>query len=260
MLPSAKVAEEKPDAAKKAAVKEDGGKRVEEMLEPGDDTLELLQSSSPSSMTPASPASPSTSPFMPSSQTSSSTPVGVADLWSSAPNAQGGERSVDSYTAWASQLMSGSSCRLLRLNETLSPEEPSSVADKSVVNFYDSEFQAQSYGRNLLQKYSLIQSFLNQLDDHFWTRRSIKANQFILASLAALLSEMVVGDTLGEMLAPVVVRVVAYGVFLKCTAVLVIVASMNSLGTMFFSSEPVTKSQAWYTLDNATHIEGIPLP
>ncbi|KAH7957151.1 hypothetical protein HPB52_015669 [Rhipicephalus sanguineus] len=134
----------------------------------------------------------------------------------------------------------------------------------------------------------------------FWTRRSTKANQFILSSMAALLSEMIVGDTLGNVLTPVVVRVavvtnapaafyvvpvnlaasinvmlpvsvpllimreylnfqcakmVAYGVFLKCTAVLLTVASMNTLGTIFFSSEGLSTNQASaLSTVNATHV------
>ncbi|XP_049521030.1 uncharacterized protein LOC125944581 [Dermacentor silvarum] len=118
--------------------------------------------------------------------------------------------------------------------------------------------------------------------------------------MAALLSEMIVGDTLGKVLTPVVVRValvtnapaafyvvpvnlaasinvmlpvslpllimreylniecvkmVAYGVFLKCTAVIVIVASMNTLGTILFSSETLANNQGEaFGIVNATHV------
>ncbi|KAL1440417.1 hypothetical protein MTO96_009458 [Rhipicephalus appendiculatus] len=144
-----------------------------------------------------------------------------------------------------------------------------------------------------------------QVDDHFWTRRSTKANQFILTSMAALLSEVIVGDALGKVLTPIVVRVavvtntpaalyvvpvnmaaslnvmlpvslpllimrqylnfhcarmVAYGVFLKCTAVLVTVASMNTLGTIFFGSEPLSTNQtSALTPVNATHVATGPM-
>ncbi|XP_037514738.1 uncharacterized transporter B0285.6-like [Rhipicephalus sanguineus] len=172
----------------------------------------------------------------------------------------------------------------------------------------------------VVEKYRLVQTLLEQVDDQFWTRRSTKANQFILSSMAALLSEMIVGDTLGNVLTPVVVRVVstsecyqhgfdlgnsyrdsavvtnapaafyvvpvnlaasinvmlpvsvpllimreylnfqcakmvAYGVFLKCTAVLLTVASMNTLGTIFFSSEGLSTNQASaLSTVNATHV------
>ncbi|XP_065309174.1 uncharacterized protein [Dermacentor albipictus] len=107
----------------------------------------------------------------------------------------------------------------------------------------------------VVERYRLVQTLLDQLDDQFWKGRSAKANQFILSSMAALLSEMIVGDTLGEVLTPVVVRVVAYGVFLKCTAVIVIVTSMNTLGTIFFDGETLANNQvAAVSIVNATHL------
>ncbi|KAH6932472.1 hypothetical protein HPB50_006263 [Hyalomma asiaticum] len=155
------------------------------------------------------------------------------------------------------------------------------------------------------QQYHLVQTLLNQLDDQFWLRRSTKANQFILSSMAGLLSEVIVGETLGKVLTPVVVRVavvtnapvafyvvpvslaasinvmlpvslpllimreylnvrcakmVVYGVFLKCTAVIVTVATMNTLGTIFFSDEVLSTNQcSALTTVNTTHVATGPM-
>lgn len=157
----------------------------------------------------------------------------------------------------------------------------------------------------VVEQYHLVQTLLNQLDDQFWLRRSTKANQFILSSMAGLLSEVIVGETLGKVLTPVVVRVavvtnapvafyvvpvslaasvnvmlpvslpllimreylnvrcakmVVYGVFLKCTAVIVTVATMNTLGTIFFSDEVLSTNQcSALTTANTTHVATGPM-
>ncbi|KAL1417221.1 hypothetical protein MTO96_027100 [Rhipicephalus appendiculatus] len=43
---------------------------------------------------------------------------------------------------------------------------------------------------------------LSKLDDHFWSQRSTKSCQFILVSVAAILSEIVLGDALTRSMAP----------------------------------------------------------
>ncbi|KAL3191556.1 hypothetical protein MRX96_059656 [Rhipicephalus microplus] len=53
----------------------------------------------------------------------------------------------------------------------------------------------------------LVEVGLEKLDDHFWAQRSAKSSQFILVGVAAVLSEIVVGDTLARSMATTVVRV-----------------------------------------------------
>ncbi|KAH7956080.1 hypothetical protein HPB52_005997 [Rhipicephalus sanguineus] len=57
------------------------------------------------------------------------------------------------------------------------------------------------------QEYRLVEVGLEKLDDHFWAQRSARSSQFILVSVAAVLSEVVVGDTLARSMATTVVRV-----------------------------------------------------
>ncbi|XP_037513609.1 uncharacterized protein LOC119390127 [Rhipicephalus sanguineus] len=58
-----------------------------------------------------------------------------------------------------------------------------------------------------VEEYRLVELCLSKLDDQFWTQRSTKSSQFILVSLAAVLSELVVGDSLARSMAATVVRV-----------------------------------------------------
>ncbi|KAL1467042.1 hypothetical protein MTO96_005905 [Rhipicephalus appendiculatus] len=153
-----------------------------------------------------------------------------------------------------------------------------------------------------VEEYRLVEVGLSKLDDHFWTQRSTKASQFILVSLAALLSELIVGESLARSMAATVVRVavvtetpvsfyvipvslaasinvilpvslpllimreyhhqtksshmVAYGVFLKCTAVIVIFISMNTIGLILFQGDPPAREHAIFALQNATERQG----
>ncbi|KAH9376659.1 hypothetical protein HPB48_005870 [Haemaphysalis longicornis] len=59
----------------------------------------------------------------------------------------------------------------------------------------------------IVEAYRLVETFLGNVDDHFWENRSPKSNLFILASLAAILSEVVISDSLVQLLAPTVLRV-----------------------------------------------------
>ncbi|XP_075539776.1 uncharacterized protein LOC142574618 [Dermacentor variabilis] len=151
-----------------------------------------------------------------------------------------------------------------------------------------------------VEEYRLVEAGLAKLDDHFWTQRSTKASQFILVSVAAVLSELVVGDSLARSMAATVVRVavatetpvsfyvvpvslaasinvmlpvslpllimrqylqtkcaqmVAYGVFLKCAAVVVIFISMNTVGLILFQGDPPARTQAMFALRNASDVE-----
>ncbi|XP_049520762.1 uncharacterized protein LOC125944384 [Dermacentor silvarum] len=148
-----------------------------------------------------------------------------------------------------------------------------------------------------VEKYRLVEVGLAKLDDHFWAQRSAKSSQFILVSVAAVLSEVVVGDSLARSMATTVVRVavvtetpvsfyvvpvsmvasinvvlpvslpllimreyfqtkctemLAYGVLLKCTAVLVIFLSMNTTGLFLFQGDQPPTAQAIYVIRNAT--------
>ncbi|XP_037514854.1 solute carrier family 13 member 5-like [Rhipicephalus sanguineus] len=58
-----------------------------------------------------------------------------------------------------------------------------------------------------VEEYRLVEVGLEKLDDHFWAQRSARSSQFILVSVAAVLSEVVVGDTLARSMATTVVRV-----------------------------------------------------
>ncbi|XP_075542070.1 Na(+)/citrate cotransporter-like isoform X2 [Dermacentor variabilis] len=58
-----------------------------------------------------------------------------------------------------------------------------------------------------IEEYRLVEIGLSKLDDHFWSQRSTKSCQFILVSVAALLSEIVLGDSLARSMATTVVRV-----------------------------------------------------
>ncbi|XP_077534340.1 uncharacterized protein LOC144146251 [Haemaphysalis longicornis] len=58
-----------------------------------------------------------------------------------------------------------------------------------------------------VETYRVVESVLGKVDDQFWKGRSTSANLFILVSVAAVLSEMLVSDSLAHMLAPVVIRV-----------------------------------------------------
>ncbi|KAH6934023.1 hypothetical protein HPB50_019490 [Hyalomma asiaticum] len=58
-----------------------------------------------------------------------------------------------------------------------------------------------------IEDFRLIEIGLSQLDDHFWSQRSTKSCQFILVSVAAILSEIVLGDSLTRSMATTVVRV-----------------------------------------------------
>ncbi|XP_065298837.1 uncharacterized protein [Dermacentor albipictus] len=148
-----------------------------------------------------------------------------------------------------------------------------------------------------VEKYRLVEVGLAQLDDHFWAQRSAKSSQFILVSVAAVLSEVVVGDSLARSMATTVVRVavvtetpvsfyvvpvsmlasinimlpvslpvlmmreylqakgtqmLAYGVLLKCTAVVVISISMNTIGLFMFQGDQPPMARAFYVIRNAT--------
>ncbi|XP_077534666.1 uncharacterized protein LOC144146602 [Haemaphysalis longicornis] len=59
----------------------------------------------------------------------------------------------------------------------------------------------------IVEKYRLVEKLLAKMDDDFWTSRSSKSSQFILISLAAVLSEVVVSDAVAQLMAPTVVRV-----------------------------------------------------
>ncbi|KAH8041228.1 hypothetical protein HPB51_014376 [Rhipicephalus microplus] len=143
----------------------------------------------------------------------------------------------------------------------------------------------------------LVEVGLEKLDDQFWAQRSVKSSQFILVSVAAVLSEIVVGDTLARSMATTVVRVavvtetpisfyvvpvslaaslnvmlpvslpllvmreylkangaqmLAYGVLLKCVAILVIFISMNTVGLVLFQSDQPPAAHAIYAIRNAT--------
>ncbi|KAL3191562.1 hypothetical protein MRX96_059661 [Rhipicephalus microplus] len=154
----------------------------------------------------------------------------------------------------------------------------------------------------------LVEVGLEKLDDHFWAQRSAKSSQFILVSVAAVLSEIVVGDTLARSMATTVVRVekhallqavvtetpisfyvvpvslaasinvmlpmslpllvmreyleahgtqmLAYGVLLKCVAILVIFISMNTVGLVLFQSNQPPAAHAIYAMRNVTDADG----
>ncbi|XP_077548372.1 uncharacterized protein LOC144161609 [Haemaphysalis longicornis] len=59
----------------------------------------------------------------------------------------------------------------------------------------------------IVEEYRLVEKLLAKIDDHFWTNRSSKSSQFILLSLAAVLSEVVVSDSVAQLMEPTVVRV-----------------------------------------------------
>ncbi|KAH7960950.1 hypothetical protein HPB49_025275 [Dermacentor silvarum] len=148
-----------------------------------------------------------------------------------------------------------------------------------------------------VEKYRLVEVGLAKLDDHFWAQRSAKSSQFILVSVAAVLSEVVVGDSLARSMATTVVRVavvtetpvsfyvvpvsmlasinvmmpvslpvlimreylqtkctqmLAYGVLLKCAAVVVVFISMNTIGLFMFQGDQPPTAQAIYVIRNAT--------
>ncbi|XP_075539397.1 uncharacterized protein LOC142574125 [Dermacentor variabilis] len=103
-----------------------------------------------------------------------------------------------------------------------------------------------------VERYRLVEVGLAKLDDHFWAQRSAKSSQFILVSVAAVLSEVVVGDSLARSMATTVVRVLAYGVLIKCTAVLVIFISMNTIGLLVFQGDQPPAVQAIGAIRNAT--------
>ncbi|XP_065305202.1 uncharacterized protein [Dermacentor albipictus] len=117
-----------------------------------------------------------------------------------------------------------------------------------------------------VERYRLVEVGLAKLDDHFWAQRSAKSSQFILVSVAAVLSEVVVGDSLARSMATTVVRVavvtetplsfyvvpLAYGVLIKCTAVLVIFISMNTIGLLVFQGDQPRAVRAIGVICNAT--------
>ncbi|KAL1467047.1 hypothetical protein MTO96_005909 [Rhipicephalus appendiculatus] len=148
-----------------------------------------------------------------------------------------------------------------------------------------------------VEEYRLVEVGLEKLDDNFWAQRSAKSSQFILVSVAAVLSEVVVGDTLARSMATTVVRVavvtetpisfyvvpvslvacinvmlpvslpllvmreyleakcaqmLAYGVLLKCAAIVVIFISMNTVGLVMFQSDQPPAARAIYVMRNAT--------
>ncbi|XP_077534331.1 uncharacterized protein LOC144146242 [Haemaphysalis longicornis] len=59
----------------------------------------------------------------------------------------------------------------------------------------------------IVEEYRLVEKLLAKMDDHFWTNRSSKSSQFILLSLAAVLSEVVVSDSVAQLMEPTVIRV-----------------------------------------------------
>lgn len=48
---------------------------------------------------------------------------------------------------------------------------------------------------------------------------------------------------------------VAYGVFLKCAAVVVIFISMNTVGLILFQGDPPARTPAMFALHNASDVE-----
>ncbi|KAH7956076.1 hypothetical protein HPB52_005993 [Rhipicephalus sanguineus] len=123
-----------------------------------------------------------------------------------------------------------------------------------------------------VEEYRLVELCLSKLDDQFWTQRSTKSSQFILAvvtetpvsfyvipvSLAASINVM-----LPVSLPLLIMReyqqtksshMVACGVFLKCAAVIVIFISMNTIGLILFQEEPPAREHAIFALHNATDV------
>ncbi|XP_049270646.1 uncharacterized protein LOC119390195 [Rhipicephalus sanguineus] len=58
-----------------------------------------------------------------------------------------------------------------------------------------------------IEDFQLVEMGLSKLDDNFWSQRSTKSCQFILVSVAAILSEIVLGDSLARSMATTVLRV-----------------------------------------------------
>ncbi|KAL3253479.1 hypothetical protein MRX96_054583, partial [Rhipicephalus microplus] len=58
-----------------------------------------------------------------------------------------------------------------------------------------------------IEDFQLVEMGLSKLDDHFWSQRSTKSCQFILVSVAAIMSEIVLGDSLARSMATTVLRV-----------------------------------------------------
>ncbi|KAH8039443.1 hypothetical protein HPB51_007321 [Rhipicephalus microplus] len=63
-----------------------------------------------------------------------------------------------------------------------------------------------------IEDFQLVEMGLSKLDDHFWSQRSTKSCQFILVSVAAIMSEIVLGDSLARSMATTVLRVHVHGV------------------------------------------------
>ncbi|KAH7960887.1 hypothetical protein HPB49_024208 [Dermacentor silvarum] len=121
-----------------------------------------------------------------------------------------------------------------------------------------------------VEKYRLVEVGLAKLDDHFWAQRSAKSSQFILAvvtetpvSFYVVPVSMVasINVVLPVSLPLLIMReyfqtkcteMLAYGVLLKCTAVLVIFLSMNTTGLFLFQGDQPPTAQAIYVIRNAT--------
>ncbi|XP_077508372.1 uncharacterized protein LOC144119679 [Amblyomma americanum] len=58
-----------------------------------------------------------------------------------------------------------------------------------------------------VEDYRLVELGLAKLDDQFWAQRSTKSSQFILVSVAAVLSELLVGESVARSMATTAVRV-----------------------------------------------------
>ncbi|XP_075744468.1 uncharacterized protein LOC142803242 isoform X2 [Rhipicephalus microplus] len=149
-----------------------------------------------------------------------------------------------------------------------------------------------------IEDFQLVEMGLSKLDDHFWSQRSTKSCQFILVSVAAIMSEIVLGDSLARSMATTVLRVavvtetpvsfyvvpvslaasinvmlpvslpllvmreylhtkcvqmVAYGVFLKCTALVAIFLLMNTVGLFVFQGDTLPERGMRLALNNASH-------